>query len=135
MSQENVDAFERAVAAWNRHDVDGMLEEFHPDVEWHGVFQVMFGGDATVSKGHDAVREYVRDLDENFAERSLDYREIRDLDDRVLLIGRVQARGRVSGAEIDAPYGILAEFRDGRAFRLRDYFDPTEAIEAAGLSE
>jgi ketosteroid isomerase-like protein len=79
------------------------------------------------------VREYLRDLDENFAERTVDYGGIRDLGSRILAIGEVRARGRASGAEIDAPYGILVEFRDGMALRLRHYFYRTEALEAAGL--
>ena len=44
MSQENVEAFERAVAAYNRGDIDSFLEEVDPDVEWHPLLQVMLGG-------------------------------------------------------------------------------------------
>jgi hypothetical protein len=43
MSQENVEAFERAVEASNGSDYDALLAEFDPEVEWHGVMGVIFG--------------------------------------------------------------------------------------------
>jgi hypothetical protein len=35
MSQENVDAFQRAIDAYNRGDAEAMLEIHDPEVEWH----------------------------------------------------------------------------------------------------
>jgi hypothetical protein len=34
MSQENVEAFKRAVEAYNRRDIEALLETWHPD--WEG---------------------------------------------------------------------------------------------------
>ena len=51
MSQENVEAFRRAVAANNRGDYDAVLEEVDPGIEWRAVFQVKFGGQATTCRG------------------------------------------------------------------------------------
>ena len=39
MSQENVEAVKRGVAAYNRGDYEALLAEFDPDVEWHGAFR------------------------------------------------------------------------------------------------
>ena len=64
MSQENVEALKRAVDANNRRDYEALLEEFDPDVEWHGIFGLMFGKEATVVRGHEGLLGYVRDLDE-----------------------------------------------------------------------
>jgi ketosteroid isomerase-like protein len=134
MSQENIEALQRAAEANNRRDYDAFLEEFDPDVEWHGVIGVMFGGEATVGRGHEALLEYVRDLDEGFAVRDVQFSEFRDLGDRIVVLGHVRARGRESGIEFDSPYGGLAEFKNGKCIRYRDYFDHSEALEAAGLS-
>ena len=60
MSQQNVDAFRRAVEANNRGDYDALLEEIDPDIEWRAVFQVKFGGQATTCRGHEGVREYLQ---------------------------------------------------------------------------
>ena len=72
MSQENIETFRRAVEPNNRGDYDALLEEVDPDIEWHAVFQVKFGGKATVCRGHEGVREYLQDLDEGFAVRRVD---------------------------------------------------------------
>jgi ketosteroid isomerase-like protein len=135
MSRENVEAFERAVEANNRGDYEALLAEIDPDVEWHAVFQVMFGGQATVCRGHEGVREYLRDLDEGFDVRHIEISELRDVGKRIVAIGRVRGRGRISGAELDSPISFVAEFRDGKVVRMSDYLDSKEALKAAGLSE
>jgi ketosteroid isomerase-like protein len=135
MSNQNIEAFKRAVEANNRGDYEALLAEIDPDVEWHAVFQVMFGGQATVCRGHEGVREYLRDLDEGFDVRHVEISEFRDLGKRIVAIGHVRGRGRVSGAELDSPISFVAEFRDGKVFRMSDYLDSNEALEAVGLSE
>jgi uncharacterized protein len=135
MSRENVEAVQRATEANNRRDYEAFLEEFDPDVEWHGIFGVMFGGEATVVRGHEGLLEYLRDLDEGFALRDVQWSEFRDLGDRIVALGHVRARGRESGIEFDSPYGGLAEFKNGKVLRYRDYFDTSQALEAAGVSE
>jgi ketosteroid isomerase-like protein len=135
MSEENVEAFKRGFEAINRGDVEAALEELDPDVEWHPAVQALVGGEATVYLGHAGVREMLRDLWEAFAVLDAEYPEIRDLGDRCVAIGRIRARGRESGAEIESPLGYVIDFKDGKAIRLRAYLDGDEALEAAGLSE
>ena len=135
MSQENVEAFKRGIEAYNRRDVEALLEVHDPDVEWHPVLQVLLGGEATVYRGHDGIREFVRDLDEAFAEAHIEVSETRDMGDRLVAIGRLHARGKASGADTESPIGYVADFKNGKAIRIRSWLDPKEALEAAGLSE
>jgi ketosteroid isomerase-like protein len=135
MSQENVEAFKRAVEANNRNDYDALLAELDPDVEWHGVMGVMFGGEATVFRGHGGVLEYLRDIDEGFTVRDIQWSEFRDLGERIVVLGHARGRGRQSGIELDSQYGAVVEFKKGKVIRYRDYFDHGEALEAAGLRE
>jgi hypothetical protein len=58
-----------------------------------------------------------------------------DLDDRVLMLGRIEGRGRGSHAWIDSPTGTIFEFLNGKMSRVRTYLDQGEALRAAGLSE
>jgi hypothetical protein len=78
MSQENVDAFNRGIDAANRRDLAALLEEVDPQVEWHAVLP-MLGGDA-VYRGHEGVREFLRDMWGAFAvtRRVLAYRDPND---------------------------------------------------------
>ena len=102
---------------------------------WHGVMGVMFGGEATVFRGHAGVLEYLRDLEEGFTVRDIQWSELRDLGERIVVLGHVRGKGRESGIELDSQYGAVAEFRQGKIIRYRDYFDHSDALEAAGLSE
>ncbi len=45
MSQENVEALRRAFDASNRRDIERLLAEVHPDVEWHpAIAAALLGG-------------------------------------------------------------------------------------------
>jgi ketosteroid isomerase-like protein len=95
----------------------------------------MFGQEATVYRGHEGIRQFVRDVEEALAEVRVGVLEIRDLGERIVSRGRLRARGRASGAEIESPVSWLIEFKDGRVIRMRDFLDFKEALKAAGLSE
>src|SRR5919108_152603 len=97
MSQENVEAFKRFADANNRRDVEALLEELDADVEWQSVVLGSLGGEATVHRGHEGVREMLRDLYEAFSEFRVEFSEIRDLGDRVFAVGRWITRGVDSG--------------------------------------
>ena len=135
MSAENVESFERASEALNRGDVDAVLDEDDHAIEWHGVLQQLLGGEGTVYRGHEGVREFFRDLDDAFAEFHVEYPDIRDLGDQLVAIGGFRARGRQSGAEAEVPVGLVVDYRGGVATWLWSTLDPNEALEAAGLSE
>ena len=130
MSQENVETFNRAISAYNRRDVEAMVEECDPEVEWRPAW-----GEAAVYRGHEGIRELFREIDDVLDEVRLEYSETRDLGDQVVGIGRVRMRGRGSGAETESSLATVVDIESGKATRVRTYLDPQEALEAAGLSE
>ena len=135
MSQADVDAFKRGLEAGNRGDVDGLLAELDPEVEWHSALHALMGGEQTVFRGHDGVRKMLGDLNETFGEVQIEIDEIRDLGHGLVAIGRNRSRGKASGAEIEAPLALVTEIRNGRTVSVRGYLDPQEALAAAGLVE
>jgi ketosteroid isomerase-like protein len=135
MSEENVDAWRGAVDAYNRGDTEGAVEIYDPDVEWRPAVQRLLGGDTAVYRGRHGVREFLRDLDETFAEIRIEIAEARDLGDRALFLGRFHGRGKESGAETRSPIAYLVDFRNGKVTRVVSYLDHQQAREAAGLSE
>jgi ketosteroid isomerase-like protein len=135
MSQENVEAFKRGLEAGNRGDVEMLLEELDPEVEWHSALHALLGGEQTVFRGHDGVREMLRDLNEAFGEVQIEISEIRDLGDGLIAIGRTRTRGKASGAETETPLALVTEVKNGRTISIRAYLDPKKGLEAAGLSE
>ncbi len=135
MSQENVEIVRRVSDAYNRRDVGAMLDELHPEIEWYPWLQVQLGGRATVYRGHQGVREGVRDGEEAFSEIQAEQSEVRDLGERVIAIGHLRARGKESGAITESAIAWIVEFKSGKVIRVREYLDPQEALAAAGLSE
>ena len=135
MSQDNVEAFKRAIEAYNRRDIDAFLEQIDAEVEWHGALQALLESKGTEYRGHEGVRQWVRDIDEALADIRLELPDIRDLGERIVAIGRLRARGKASGAETESPFGCVVEWRDGKATRLVSFLSQAEALDAAGLRE
>ena len=135
MSRENVDSFKRGLDAYNRRDLDALLETLDPDVEWHPALAVLLGGEQTVFRGHQGVRESIKEEDEALSEFQFEVSELRDPGESVLAIGRARVRGKKSRVPVETDFFVLVDHRDGKAIRLRTYFDLKEALEAAGLSE
>jgi ketosteroid isomerase-like protein len=137
MSRENVEAVKRGFDAFNRADIEALLGELDPEVEWHPVLQVVMlgGGEPSVHRGHEGVRDALRAWYEVLAEIQVTVSETRDLGERIVAIGRIRARGKEGGAPVESPAAWVFEFKNGKAVRAREYLDPKEALEAAGLSE
>jgi ketosteroid isomerase-like protein len=136
MSQENVETIQRALEAWNADDLDAFLAELDPEVEWHPSIEPGLEGKATTYRGHDgarkAWREYRGEAWERLKSRP---QEFRDLGGSVLMLGRIDFTARTTGIEFSQEIGELAEFREGKIVRVRDFPTHAEALEAAGLSE
>src|SRR5215207_6966667 len=135
MSQENIEAFRRALEAFNHRDFDALLEQLDPEAEWHPGVQASLEGETTSFRGREAVRNGLQGLVDAFADLRLEVSEMRDLGDRVLAMGRLRAHGTESGVEIESPWAYLVEYRSGKAIWVRAFLDPNEALEAAGLRD
>ena len=99
MSQENLETFKRGLDAYNRRDIDALLEELDPEVEWHPALAVLLGGGQTVFRGHEGVRESIREEDDALAVYQPEVSEIRDLGPRssrsdasAPVVGRAESR-------------------------------------------
>ena len=135
MSQENVDSFRRLADANNRRDVEAALAELNTEVEWYDAAPMLLGGETTVYRGHDGIRDLIREIWEALDETRIEFAEIRDLGDRIVATGRLRMRGRGSGIEMESPYGVVADYANGEATRVSTYLDNDKALEAAELSE
>jgi ketosteroid isomerase-like protein len=136
MAGRNADEVNCITEASNRRDIDALLESLDPEVEWTPAFPTSLGeGAVPVYRGHDGVRKMFREFYEALDEIHADYSEVRELDDRVVAIGRVRTRGTVSGATTESPFAMVADFRDGKATRVRTYLDPEQALADAELRE
>ncbi len=86
-------------------------------------------------RGHQGVREGIRDAEDAFSEIQAEQSEVRDLGERVVAIGHLRGRGKESGVVTESALAWIVEFKGGKVIRVREYLDPKEALEAAGLPE
>jgi ketosteroid isomerase-like protein len=99
--------------------------EYSEDPAWPG---------AGTYRGAESCRRVWDEYYEQFGEQVFEPEELLDIDDRVVIILRWSARGTSSGAALNMRQGHLHTLRDGRLIRWQVYFDPEEAVAAAGLS-
>jgi ketosteroid isomerase-like protein len=132
VSQANVEIVKRMTDAFNRRDVDAWMECATPDCELLPAMPRAV--ERAGYRGRTGVEAYVGEITETWEEYRLVPDEFRDLGERVLMLGRIEVCGKGSGTPVDAPFGAISEFRDGKVLRLRGYLDHSGALRAAGLA-
>lgn len=133
MSEGNVEIIRRAFQAFNERDVERMLAGWADDVEMRlvGGFADLMGAEF---RGHEGVRRWFKEWVENVDVR-VEIEEIHDAGDRVVVIARAVGAGEVSGAPVALRGGQIYTFRDGLVIAVDNYYEASEALEAAGLRE
>ena len=139
MSQENVEpsieTMQRAIEAWNQEDLDAFLATWHPACEWRPAFPRSLEGVGVVYEGREGIARAWRGVRAVWKEYRLDPEDAQIVDNQLVAVGRVIARGIASDLELDSGWSALASFRDGLAIRAWDWLDRDEAFRAAGQSE
>jgi ketosteroid isomerase-like protein len=126
-------AFVRSLyAAFSRLTGDGDAASyveayFHPDCEYRSVEET------AAIRGHDGLIRWVARWLEAWEHTWDQVDEIIGVGETVVASIRVHGRGRRSGMEISHRQFDVFELRRGRIRRIREYLDPEQALEAAGL--
>jgi ketosteroid isomerase-like protein len=122
---ELADRLRDAYEAFNRGDVDAILDLLHPDIEWVPPPTSL---EPQPLRGREAVREY---LEPNFFEsQTVEPLETIEEGNRLLVAARVRARGRGSGVELDQTAFHVLTIEEGRAVRFEVHVDRAEALRA-----
>ena len=82
MSQENVATFKRVIEAYNRREIEPLLETSDPEIEWYP-FTAQVEGDEAYH-GHEGLRQWWANIDAAFEDFEASVDEVRDLDDTVV---------------------------------------------------
>jgi ketosteroid isomerase-like protein len=133
MSQRNVEMTHALYERWNSGDRTDPADYCDPAVELESPFSSVNG---EPYRGHEGVRQWMRDVDEQFSRWEVLVDDMRAVDDAVIAVGTVHARGRASGIDVDLPMAWVVDFGgDGRMTRARIFHDLEAALEAAGAAE
>jgi ketosteroid isomerase-like protein len=130
VSAENVEIVRRTYEAFDRGDLEAILDEVHPDI----VSWAHPRGSEGRYEGPEGVLRFIRDWIESFEDFSLVTEEFTDAGDRVLVRTLQRARGRGSGVPVEDHFWLVHRLRDGKIDRIDLYGDETQAVEAAGLA-
>jgi ketosteroid isomerase-like protein len=127
----NVEVVERLIKAFEEGDISAALAELDPEVELVPIRAQLEGASY---RGHDGYRRVIADFAEDWDNLRLQPERIHESGDRVVVSGRMVARGKASGIELDIPLGLLYELRDGKVVRGESFADADEALREAGIS-
>jgi ketosteroid isomerase-like protein len=119
---------EAVIDAFDRRDVEAMLDLNHPDGEWVNPDYAIEPG---TRRGREEVRRAIERLFEFFQSVEVESME-RTPDGRILVISRVRSGGG-GGPGIESLTGTLYTVSDGLIARYEWFSTPEEARAAAGM--
>jgi ketosteroid isomerase-like protein len=118
---------------WEAGDHSVPTKHLDPAVEFETPISSVSG---EPYRGHAGIEQWLRDIDEQFAEWRFRIDDMREVGNAVLAIGVVHGRGRASDVPLQFPSAILFHLgSDHRVRRARIYPDVNQALEAVGLGE
>jgi uncharacterized protein len=112
----------RSYESFARDDIDGVLADLHPEIEWHQAQGLPHGG---LYRGIDEVRRNVFDpLDRDWwDEFTAEPEQFIDAGDEIVVIGRYRGIAKETGRPLDVPFVHVWTLRDGLAVRFRQFLD------------
>jgi ketosteroid isomerase-like protein len=127
--EQNAEVAARAIRAFNAGEVDAFADLTTPDFEW-SPSMVAIEGETFV--GREGVETYFGKLDDAWDKFHVHTDRFRHGGSRVVMLGRLEGRGKTSGVPVDSPLGMVFDFRDAKISRIRGFLDHDEALRAAG---
>ena len=121
--------------AANRGDLEVTFSNYDRDVGFFPPKGLVGLGDEASYRGLEARIRYEQEWRAEWGDFRYEPDELRDLGDRLLVIGRIRSSGLSSGAAIDSDFANLFTLSAGRVIREQVFFNRAEALEAAGLRE
>jgi len=128
VSRENVELVQRGFEAWERGDLESLVQTFDEDV----VTRPIIGPDRL---GPQGVLEMAADWVEGLDEFTMKPEEFMDAGDQVVVRVRQEAREASAGLPVEATFWFVYTIREGKAVRFELFRDREQALEAAGVRE
>jgi len=125
--EDNIRRIQTAFAAFERKDIQAILEPFADDVLWITPGNSAIAGER---RGKEEVVGFFRTLDEMWEFLAFEPREYIGSGDRVVALGRYDVRSRKTGRTAATHWAMTFTFRDGQVVHFQEYTD-TSTLEAA----
>ena len=132
MSEENVEIVRSFYAAWARDEVPGPVELMDRNIEYVNPAGAVEPG---TRRGLAEFSQAVKSMFEPWDTWDIEPEQFRAVGNQVAVVVRYRARVGGSGANVEARESALWTFHNGKVIRYVWFQEPSEALEAAGLSE
>ncbi len=133
MSQENEDIVRAMYGGFNGLAAGGGVEAYVRE-RWDPACEYQPVEEIEPIRGHEALVRWNERWFEAWDECHAHVDELIVHDDLVMAVVDVRAVGAESGSRVAQRFFHVCECRDGRVWRMREYLERDEALEAAGLS-
>jgi ketosteroid isomerase-like protein len=130
VADDRVARFRRGYEAFNRGDMEAVLDFIDPAIE---LFDAPEGPEPDVHHGHSGFIDNVGNIAEAFEDYRVEPERFVDAGDKLLVEIRQVGRGRTSGIEMEERMFHVWTLRDEKGVRLDVYRDRDQALAAAGL--
>ena len=130
MSAENVEIVRRSMEAFASGDLDAFLAAHHPDTQWRTAADEP---NPQTYRGHDGIRRLAAEISEAWSGRFedvMEFEDLIDLGDWVVVPWTARLRGRSSGIEVEVNETYAVRVEDGRIVRVDEYRTSDEAVDA-----
>jgi ketosteroid isomerase-like protein len=121
---------ERWAEAFNRGDMDAVLELIHPEIEIEDPERT-----GRTWRGHDEYRAFIHEWLENFDSYRVELEELEEGPTGTYVRGTQSGKGAGSGLEFALPINYVVRFRDGMVVYFRLSTDPETPRRAAGIED
>jgi ketosteroid isomerase-like protein len=109
-------ALQRFYDAFNARDLERLIVEMHPEVEFESRF-ARAGG--TTYRGHEGIRGWLADLADAWEHIAVELERTQEAgDDRTIALITLHGKGRASGIELHERTAHEIRWRDGRLLSL-----------------
>jgi ketosteroid isomerase-like protein len=128
----NVQVVRGVYDGWIDGDVTRALEYLDPGIVWEAITDAP---DAGTYRGHAGVRRLLEDWLGDFDILGLDFEEIIDEGEWLVITQCARATGKGSGAKTEFHYAAAYRLEQGKIVEIREFRTKAEALETLGLSE
>jgi ketosteroid isomerase-like protein len=133
MSQENV---KRVREAYERFRVTGDFDPKFTDPEFVWDMSTFRGWPGQREyNGIEGARQFVREWLDVWDDWEVTLEDLHDAGEQVVAIVSQRARSKTTGLPVDMTFAQVFTLSDGKQVRMQMYAEPSQALEAAGLSE
>lgn len=134
MSEEDVKLVRRAIAASTSEPRD--VETLRAILDPEHVLITDWGVEKGRHLGVEGYLAAIGDMEAAWESLTQEVERVLDAGERgVVVLMRLKARGRESGAAVENPWAMVVVLRDGRIVTSRAFLQQDEALKAVGLQE